>query len=224
MTYQRHHILEEAVYSFLQQNYDDTEMLILNDSPDVRYHYNHPKIRIINHQTRFPSLLEKLEYGFSQSRGKFVYRLDDDDLLAPNGLQLVQGYIESNPGYDVYRCQNHYNFLDNQYYGLGSNINNGNCYDQEYIKRFEFNKSCSFGEDVLLTCNPNARMYNGDTGRYSMIYRWGMKTYHISGWGDITPDQANQNVDNFVRDHCVYASGDVELNPHFLEDYYQKLT
>jgi hypothetical protein len=66
MTYQRHHLLEEAVYSFLQQNYDDKEMLILNDSPDVKYHNDHPKIRIINYQTRFPSLLEKLEYGFSQ--------------------------------------------------------------------------------------------------------------------------------------------------------------
>jgi glycosyltransferase involved in cell wall biosynthesis len=223
MTYQRHHILEEAVYSFLQQNYDDTEMLILNDSPDVKYHYKHPKIRIINHQTRFPSLLEKLEYGFSQSRGKFVYRLDDDDLLTPNALQLVRGYIESNPGYDVYRCQNHYNFLDNRYNGIVSNINNGNCYDQEYIKRFDFNRSCSFGEDVLLTFNPTARIYNGDTGRYSMIYRWGMKTYHISGFGDIPPEQANQKVDKFIHTYCNYAYGDVELNPHFLEDYYQKL-
>lgn len=224
ITYQRHRLLEEALYSFLQQDYQpDTEVLIVNDSTSVEYRFDHPRVRIINHSSRFPSLLEKLKFGFENSRGQNVYRLDDDDLMMPWALSLVESYIVNNPGYDVYRCQNHYNFNDNRYYGLGSNINNGNCYTKEYLNQFAFD-SVSFGEDVLLTCGPNTRMYNGDTGKYSMVYRWGMETFHVSGWGIQTPEQVNQNVDNFVRNHSEVEQGVLTLNPHFRDDYYAKIT
>jgi glycosyltransferase involved in cell wall biosynthesis len=222
ITYQRHHLLEEAINSFLLQDYTDTEMLIINDSTSVKYYCDHKKIRIINCDLRFPSLLEKLEFGFQQSKGDFVYRLDDDDLLAPNGLQLVENYIQSNPNFDIYRCQNHYNFTNNIYQGLGDNINNGNCYSQQYLKKFNF-ESCSFGEDVKLTFNPTAKIYVGEPGQCSMVYRWGMDTYHVSGWGDQLPEKTNINVDEFISKNLNVEVGDIFLNPHFKQDYYSMI-
>ena len=63
LTYQRHHLLEEAIYSFLSQDYkEECEMVVLNDSPDVEYVFDHPNIKIINHPTRFSSIGKKLEY------------------------------------------------------------------------------------------------------------------------------------------------------------------
>ena len=56
LTYQRHHILEEAIESFLRQDFSgESEMVIINDSPIVEYVFEHPKIRIINLKERFPS-------------------------------------------------------------------------------------------------------------------------------------------------------------------------
>ena len=41
LTYQRHKILEEAIQSYLSQDFEgESEMVIINDSPDVEYVYD----------------------------------------------------------------------------------------------------------------------------------------------------------------------------------------
>lgn len=63
LTYQRHNLLEEAIESFLRQDFSgESEMIIINDSPKVEYVFEHPKIRIINVKERFPSLGQKLKF------------------------------------------------------------------------------------------------------------------------------------------------------------------
>ena len=59
-------MLEEAIQSFLAQNDDHCEMVVLNDNPDVDYEYSHPNVRIINHKKRFPSISAKFEWGYKQ--------------------------------------------------------------------------------------------------------------------------------------------------------------
>src|SRR5437868_6150127 len=87
LTYKRHKLLEEAIESFLRQNCEfPTEMVIINDNPEIEYGFNHPNIRILNVETRFPSISSKIEWGYKQCKFDNIYRLDDDDLLAPNGL------------------------------------------------------------------------------------------------------------------------------------------
>ena len=64
LTYQRHNLLEEAIQSFLLQNHKKSEMVIVNDSPDNFYTYDHPQIKIYNCSERFSSISEKLRWGF----------------------------------------------------------------------------------------------------------------------------------------------------------------
>ena len=93
LTYQRHQFLEEAMYSFLHQSYDgEREMVIINDSPTVEYRIDIPNIKVINLNKRFSSVGKKLEFGFTQCSGEYIYRLDDDDLLAPWALELQNEY------------------------------------------------------------------------------------------------------------------------------------
>ena len=56
-------------------------MVIVNDSPDNFYTYDHPQIKIFNLKERFSSISQKLKWGFEQCSFDFIYRLDDDDLL-----------------------------------------------------------------------------------------------------------------------------------------------
>ena len=53
LTYKRHHLLEEAIESFLRQKTEDCEMIVINDNPEVEYVFDHPQIFIINHNKRF---------------------------------------------------------------------------------------------------------------------------------------------------------------------------
>lgn len=224
LTYQRHKILEEAVQSYLlQPDLKNTEMVIINDHPSVKYNCSHENIRIINCDKRFSSIGKKLEYGFSQCNGDFIFRLDDDDLLSPWGLELTRDYIKENPGYDVYRSKHHYFFSNNSYLKTCANVNNGNVYTKSAVSRIKF-PDLSFGEDVNITYNQGFKICEVDKKRYAMIYRWGSInnnfTYHVSGMGNISPSEALERTDKEIK---VFEEGNIMLEPKFNSDYYRQL-
>ena len=216
LTYGRKTLLEEAIYSFLQQDYENSEMVIINDEQNVHYNINHPNIRIINVTQRFESIGKKLEYGFNQCKYDHVYRLDDDDLLGPNALSIVKNYIQNNPDYDIYRSKIHYFFENNVYKKTGGSVNNGNIYSKNYIQKIKIpNKN--FGEDSDITFNAIAKIFQFDEP--TMIYRWGMNTYHLSGMGDISNPQHYHWTDKLVEKN----QGNIDLLPKFNDNYYKQL-
>jgi glycosyltransferase involved in cell wall biosynthesis len=122
ITYQRYTLLEEAIESFLKQS-EYFEMVVVNDSPKVEYVYDHSRVKIINCKERFPSIAAKLEWGYKQCTHNYIYRLDDDDLIGPEGLELMAKSIIENPGHEIYRSNAHYFFVDNNYQTTNDNIN-----------------------------------------------------------------------------------------------------
>ena len=219
MTYKRHHLLEEAIQSFLNQGASliFSEMVIINDNSEVDYVYDHPRVRIINHKERFPSIAAKLEWGAKQCKYNYIYRLDDDDLLSAWGLENASLDITTNPGYDVYRSKGMYFFVNNIFEKESSNINNGNIYAKSYLDRIKF-PNTSNGEDADITFHRNASIYESKLP-HTMIYRWGMETFHISGLGE----QSNQVILDHADKVLDNRTGIVELKPHFKSDYYEQI-
>jgi len=219
ITYKRHHLLEEAIESFLKQGVTlaFSEMVIINDNSEVDYVFDHPKIRILNYKERFPSISSKLEWGYKQCYGNYVYRLDDDDLLAPWAIENAIKDILNNPGYEIYRSSGMYFFMNNKFEKESDNINNGNIYTKAYLDRIRFPDK-SGNEDADITFHHNAKIYQSKL-KHTMIYRWGMNTFHISGLGEqsnkVILDHADKVLDN--------TKGTIFLNPHFKEDYYNQL-
>jgi len=221
LTYQRHQLLEEAIKSYLLQyegHKDTSEMVIINDSPEVEYIFEHPNVRIINLKERFTSIGKKLEWGFKQCKYEWIYRLDDDDLLSPYALEINAQYQKDYPKKDILRDQKNYFFVHNKYSGLGDSINNGNCYSAEYIKRVGAIIDKSVGEDDWLTFHNKADIHIGDLGKYTMIYRWGMATYHLSHY----IDEVDRNIFKII-DKSNKESGTIILKPIFRENYWDRL-
>jgi len=214
-TYQRHHLLEEAIESFLRQD-GEYEMVVINDSAAVEYVYNHPRVKILNCKERFPSIAAKLEWGYKQCKYDYIYRLDDDDLIGPNGLNITEKGIISNPGHEIYRGPSHYFFSDNKYLQKTDNINNGNCYSKFYLDRIVWPDK-SGDEDADITFGHNANIFT--LPEITMIYRWGMNTLHISGMGILPSKEVLERTDKVLHGE----SGVITLNPHFKEDYYRQI-
>jgi glycosyltransferase involved in cell wall biosynthesis len=215
ITYQRYKFLEEAIESFLQQG-GDFEMVVVNDSTKVKYTYDHPRVKIINCEERFPSIAAKLEWGYKQCKYDYIYRLDDDDLIAKGGLELMSNAIINNPGYEIYRSSEHYFFVNNKYEKLVDNINNGNCYTKAYLGRITWpDKSGDEDADITFAHNANIHMFSDTT----MIYRWGMNTLHISGMGVLPSKEVLERTDNVLNSE----EGVIELVPNFNEPYYDQL-
>jgi len=217
LTYKRHHLLEEAIESFLQQNASDCEMVIINDNSEVDYVYDHPLVNIINHKERFPSIAAKLRWGYQQCKHDYIYRLDDDDLLSPHALENAQKDIVENPGNEVYRSKGMYFFVNNKFDSIKDNINNGNIYTKAYLDRIKWPDK-SGDEDADITFHHNATIYKSNL-KPTMCYRWGMNTLHISGMGQqpnhVILAQADSVLDN--------TSGVIPLHPKFLNNYYEQL-
>lgn len=219
LTYKRHHLLEEAIMSFLSQDLkEDFEMVVINDNPEVDYVYdNTENVIIINHKERFPSISAKIEWGYKQCKHNFIYRLDDDDLLAPWAMRNVKQDIENNPGYDIYRSKGMHFFQDNIYMGEGGSINNGNVYARHYLDTIKW-PDTSMGEDAEITYGRNGKMYESKLN-HTMCYRWGMGTLHVSGMGHQPNEtilaQADRVLDN--------TKGVIHLHPRFINDYYKHL-
>lgn len=218
LTYQRHNVLEEAIQSFLLQNFDKPcEMVIINDSPQVKYTINNPKVRIVNFDTRFSSISKKIEAGYKYCQYDYIYRLDDDDLLAPNALNFIYDSITKHPEYEVYSSKSVFFFGGNQFQGMASNVNNGNMYKKSYLDRIQFNDE-SFGEDVHITYGFGGRLFSSENA--TMCYRWGGPSYHISAWGSQKTEQVLSKTDAVTG---LKESGIIELNPHFNFDYFSTI-
>ena len=221
LTYKRKDLLEEAIQSYLLQiegHEDTTEMVIINDVDGVEYVYNHPNIRIINLKERFSSVGKKLEWGFKQCKYPWIYRLDDDDLLSPFALNLLYRRIYEYPNKDILRDVGHYVFTNNKYQGINGSVNNGNCYSSNFIKRVGPFIDAQ-GEDSWLTFDNKADTHTYKELVSTMIYRWGMGVYHISGMGNISSEEVNELTDN----QSDTEMGTIEIVPNFKNDYWSPI-
>lgn len=101
--------LQEAIDSILNQTYTDFEFLIVNDgSTDnslvIINSYSDPRIKLINNEGN-KGLIYSLNKAFSQASGKYIARMDADDISLPERLQLQYQYMEANPQIGV--CGSH---------------------------------------------------------------------------------------------------------------------
>lgn len=100
--------LKEAMDSILSQTFKDFELIVLNDcSPDnadeILDMYNDP--RIVRYKgERNMGLSNVLNAGMDMARGKYIARMDSDDISLPNRLEVQVKYMEEHPDIDLCSC------------------------------------------------------------------------------------------------------------------------
>lgn len=94
--------LEEAVQSILDQTFADFEFIIINDgstdgSKEVleQFATRDDRIRIVHQKNR--GLTVSLNRGLHMARGKYVTRMDADDVSRPKRFGRQVNFLESNP-------------------------------------------------------------------------------------------------------------------------------
>ena len=92
--------LPEAIESILSQNFDDYELLVINDgSTDGSREYlqslRNPRIRLISQENR--GLTATLNLLLAEARSPWLVRLDADDVACPNRLEIVAQQIHQRP-------------------------------------------------------------------------------------------------------------------------------
>jgi glycosyltransferase involved in cell wall biosynthesis len=104
-TYQRTELLKKAVRSVLNQNFEDFELIIVNDCPeDTLTWVEDNRIKIINNPQNLGGT-KSLNIGLREAKGEYIAILDDDDeWVSPHKLFKQVAFLEKNQDYVAVGC------------------------------------------------------------------------------------------------------------------------
>lgn len=105
-TYNRGEYIERAIKSVLEQTYKNIELIIVNDgssddTPKILSEISarDPRIIILTNKTNL-GLVKTLNKGVKNARGKYIARIDDDDIWSDSEkLKKQVRFLEGNPDY-----------------------------------------------------------------------------------------------------------------------------
>jgi glycosyltransferase involved in cell wall biosynthesis len=97
--------LQDAVESILNQDYNNLELLIINDgstdhSEQLILTYSDTRIRYYKNDSNL-KLIATLNKGLSLARGKYIARMDADDISLPTRLSEQVAFFEANAEYGL---------------------------------------------------------------------------------------------------------------------------
>lgn len=222
-TYGRPFCLEEAIYSFLKQDYaGEKELVVLNDLEDQCLFFDHPEVKIINSKKRITPLSEKFNQCISYCTGEYIFVWEDDDIYLPWKMTYTINNLDKNGCYhtgkaftekskcELVTCSNlHHSSLcmhrDN-WEKVGFYENTDKC----AVDVMLFNKIRKNFGNVSVDISPENIFY---------IYRWQHSGgYHASATQDGTSDFAKKNVDTYISSGKI-KTGDVFLEPKWSCDF-----
>ncbi|MFP4090547.1 MAG: glycosyltransferase family 2 protein [Cyclobacteriaceae bacterium] len=141
--YNAEHTLPEAVNSLLGQTFTDFELLLINNcSSDgsekmaAALATKDARIRLLSEEEQ--GITYALNTGLKQAKGKYIARMDADDISYPDRLALQFHYLEAHPQTDVLACQVDFSGPASSE-GIRAYIDWNNrllSYEQMYLNRF----------------------------------------------------------------------------------------
>jgi len=234
ITYGRVEFLEESLQSFLNQDYDgEKELVIVNDYPQQKLIFDHPKVRIFNLDYTFETIGQKENFAVEQCKGDIIAVWDDDDVALPNHLSNIKKYFIE--GSDLLHW--HKGVLFNvpnieAITGLG---NSGIVYSRKAWEAIGRHPLENAGYDMtfvikIKTMFPNNIIFaEPNDDEVSWFYIWGGRGYHMSGMGsdndDSKPSVIVRHFEHIesLRMQGKIPTGDIYLNPNWKYDYNQLL-
>jgi glycosyltransferase involved in cell wall biosynthesis len=106
--------LREAVQSILNQTFRHFELLVVDDgstdgSRAILESFDDPRLRVVHHAVN-QGLSRSLNHGLAEARGRYIARMDADDVAAPDRLALQVDFLERHA--DVVAVGSWYTIVD----------------------------------------------------------------------------------------------------------------
>ena len=100
--------LQRAISSILEQSFTHFELLLINNnstdkSADIARQAAQNDSRIVLLDEKIPGVANAMNCGLKNARGRFISRMDADDVAHSEKLQKQYNYLENNPIIDFFR-------------------------------------------------------------------------------------------------------------------------
>lgn len=222
-TYGRPSLLEEAIESFLRQDYSGPkELVVLNDYPLQRLYCSAPNVRIVNSEDRILPLGAKFNKLLELCVGDILCPWEDDDIYLPWRISYSVDHMQDG----VFHSQ--YHWLLAQDGTLEYSRFFGHC--NLAVKRSLVEEVAGYrnwdraGIDADLL--ERLDVWSGRTQDLCRrdafhIYRWSStQSYHGSGYGADAP--VSDEAERFVREQTARGEnpvGKITLAPQWSRDW-----
>lgn len=236
ITYGRTHLLQEALYSFLQQDgMEESELIIVNDYPLQTLIFDHPNVKIFNLKETFKTIGDKENFAIEQCSGDIIAVWDDDDIALPNHLSNIKKFWKEDTNILHWAKGVYYNYpniTDIPFIG-----NSGMVYSRKAWEAVGRSPIMNAGGDTVFKDDIHALGADKIVFAYpplnevSWFYRWSLPQidgnpaiFHQSGLGEDVPHKPN-----IIQRHSAYIeqqrikglipTGEIILQPHWNQSY-----
>ena len=204
--------LKESIDSILNQTYKDFEFIIINDNSndlttDFLSTYTDNRIRLFTNETNL-GLTKSLNVALNNSIGKYIARMDSDDIALPNRLEEQLEYIENNP----------------QYIAIGSSFKKSNS--DKIIKKHNMSRETRrcrmlFYNEGL--CHPTAFINNEILKKYDIKYDENiLKAQDYALWVELLK---YGNIGNIDKQLLIYRIHNNQITNNFSSQMkYEQMT
>lgn len=179
-TYGRLPFLGRLVASFLSQTYDDKELVIVNDDPNVQIACNAKGVTCININKKI-LVGQKRNLATQLGYHDLYLHLDDDDIFLPNRIANNVRIHKELPEINLYRNKMGYMIYGDDFY-----IEEGAINFVSYKRKGWFEAGgCAhdtnlFEDREFLEKMPNA-LQEDNLSQIDYVYNYGGINYHLSG-------------------------------------------
>ncbi len=218
--------LEEAIQSFLLQDYPNKQMVVFNDYSQQTLVFEHPQVKIINRHDRAPNLGEARNRCNAAADGEILMLWDDDDIWLPGFLTQLARRME---GLDYVRFSNVFHAQNFEIKNITAGAGHWIGYRKSAWLQVGGYPQMNAGEDRefirrLEAGGLKGQVFENVPTEINFIYNWANGVYHASGAGDDKPGHKTlyQRTQEHVTQQVIAGKlplGRIELNPHWRKDW-----
>jgi glycosyltransferase involved in cell wall biosynthesis len=231
LTYGRPELLEEAIHSFLVQDYaGPKELIVLNDYAGQSLTFDHADVQVINVNKRFRTVGEKMNAAVALASHDLLFVWDDDDVYLPHRLSFSVSKFDRQKGF--FKPDKAWYWENGKLSGPAKNIfHSGSCWSRDLFDAVAGYAAEGTGYDLIFE-HRLEEQFPGSVAAYDIrpeevyyLYRWsGTGSYHMSAFGDYAPGEnvGHDQVEAFVEQRVnrgEIRQGTIPLRPHWKSDY-----
>ncbi len=194
--------LEEAVYSFLQQDYGGPkELIILNDNPAQTFFFDHPEVNIINLPQPVQFRRGKWKMAVASCAHDLIFVWNADDISLPHRISVSLRKLLA-AGEPLHFTPSTIFIWENERVGgpYHNLFHQGSCWSRQLFEQVGGLKKIEHDPAIF-----EPQLHTIDQPRYSTLTA--EETCYIF-----------RGV-NYVTDEPLQLSGEIKLNPHWQVDY-----
>jgi glycosyltransferase involved in cell wall biosynthesis len=190
LTYGRPELLEEAIHSFLVQDYaGPKELIVLNDYAGQSLTFDHADVQVINVNKRFRTVGEKMNAAVALASHDLLFVWDDDDVYLPHRLSFSVSRFDRQKGF--FKPDKAWYWENGKLSGPANNLFHvASCWSRDLFDAVAGYAAEGTGYDLIFERRLEEQ-FPGSVAAYDIrpeevyyLYRWsGTGSYHMSAFG-----------------------------------------